>query len=59
MMDINITNKDEAIKTVKVPSTLADPVMYGAAMAAIGAVVGITAGFIRGVWEDGKALLKK
>ncbi len=58
MLDVNITHKGEVVKTVKVPWTVASPVMYGAITAACGATVGVTAGFIRGVWEDGKCLVK-
>lgn len=60
MMNVDITRKNgEVAKTIKVPMTVAGPIMYGAVCAGMGAAVGVVAGFMRGVWEDGKTLLKK
>ncbi len=57
MTNIDITKKGEVIKTVKLPNTVTMPVMCGAICAGLGATIGVIAGFARGAWDDGKALI--
>lgn len=59
MVDLNITGKNGEVKAVKLPQTLINPVVCGAVFAGFGAAIGIVAGFLDGVWNDAKAILKK
>jgi hypothetical protein len=57
MTDINITKKGEVIKSIKLPNTVTMPVMYGAVCAGLGATIGVIAGAVKGVLDDGKSVI--